>query len=212
MNKEWEKKTNMFAKILLEIVDLWSFFIMALGIVFFIRLFIFSPFTVVWQSMEPTLHEWDFLIVDKISSLKDKVSASDKVQNLLPEIERGDIIVFIPPQESDGKHLVKRVIWVPWDIVKIQDGKVSICSSGIECQLLDEPYLKEWETTSPDRGLDTFDVLDGYFVMWDNRNHSTDSRSCFMWVWCYEWYSYIVPYQSVIWKVWMRLSPDYTRY
>lgn len=211
MNKE--KKSNVFGKILLEIVDLASFFIMALGIVFFIRLFVFSPFTVVWQSMEPTLHEWDFLIVDKISSLKDKIVSSSTIENTLPEIERWDIIVFIPPQQTeDGKHLVKRIIGVPWDTVKIQDGKVSICSWDDNCTLLDEPYLKDWEVTTSDRGLDTFTITDWYFVLWDNRNHSTDSRSCFMWVGCYEWYSYVVPYANVIWKVWMRLSPDYTRY
>lgn len=212
MNRDWMKKSNIFGKIILEVVDLTSFFIMALGIVFFIRLFVFSPFTVIWQSMEPTLHEWDFLIVDKVSSLKNKIYSSDKVENVLPEIQRWDIIVFIPPQETDWKHLVKRVIWMPWDIVKLQDGKVAICSSDDNCTPLDESYLKDWEITSPDRGLSSFTVIDGYFVMWDNRNHSTDSRSCFMWVGCYEWYSYIVPYSSVIWKVWMRLSPNYTRF
>lgn len=212
MNKT-NNKTNILAKIFIEVIDLVSFFIMALGIVFFIRLFIFSPFTVVWQSMEPTIHDWDFLIVDKLSSLNDKIWWKNKVWSILPVLDRGDIIVFIPPQQTEEwKHLVKRIVWLPWDTVKIQDNKVDICPSGTGCYLLDEPYLKKWETTSADRGLDTFVISGWYFVMWDNRNHSTDSRSCFMWVWCYEWYSYTVPYSDVIWKVRVRLSPDYTKF
>ena len=211
------KKPNLFAKILLEVVDLVSFFIMALWVVFFIRLFIFSPFTVVGQSMEPALHEMDFLIIDKVSGLQNKLYTtswtSNAITRALPDIKRWDIIVFIPPQEiEDGKHLVKRIIWLPWETVKLEWGKVYICNTNKECNLLDEPYLAKDKETLSDRGISSFKIENGYFVMWDNRDHSTDSRSCFMGVGCYEGYSYVVPYQNVIGRVRLRLSPNYNKF
>ena len=54
--------------LLLDLFDLASFLIFVTGIVLFIRFFIFNPYTVVGQSMEPTFLERDFIIVDKITS------------------------------------------------------------------------------------------------------------------------------------------------
>ncbi|USN54281.1 MAG: signal peptidase I [Candidatus Peribacteria bacterium] len=49
----------------------------------FIRFFVFNPYTVVGQSMEPDFHQGDFIIVDKITPK-------------FGSLERGDIIVFVP--------------------------------------------------------------------------------------------------------------------
>jgi hypothetical protein len=80
---------------LLDLFDLVSFLIFVMGVVLFIRFFIFNPFTVVGQSMEPKFHQGDFIIVDKITPR-------------LGKLERGDIIVFVP--ENRDVPFIKRII------------------------------------------------------------------------------------------------------
>lgn len=53
--------------ILLDLLDLVSFFIFVTGIVLFVRFFVFNPYTVVGSSMEPMFDQGDFIIVDKIT-------------------------------------------------------------------------------------------------------------------------------------------------
>jgi signal peptidase I len=76
-NKQFSPERKTFGQKLgdaiLGIFDLASFFLLALGIVLCIRFFIFSPFTVVGQSMEPNFHGDDFVIIDKVSSQKAKL-------------------------------------------------------------------------------------------------------------------------------------------
>ena len=78
-----------------DLFDLVSFLVFVTGVVLFIRFFVFNPYTVVGQSMEPMFHQGDFIIVDKITP---------KVGTL----ERGDIIVFVP----QGKTVpyIKRIV------------------------------------------------------------------------------------------------------
>jgi hypothetical protein len=57
-------------------------------------------------------------------------------------------------------------------------------------------------------GINDFKVINWYFVMWDNRSFSTDSRCCFG-LDCYVWASYEVPYANIIWKVYLRMFPNF---
>jgi signal peptidase I len=67
LSKKEEEQKSRLKKIILEFYDIISFFVFALGLILFIKYFIFTPFTVVGQSMEPTIHNGDFLIVDEIT-------------------------------------------------------------------------------------------------------------------------------------------------
>lgn len=217
----WEKLGNL----LRECADLISFFIMAMGIVLCIRFFIFSPFTVVGQSMEPTFQSSDFVIIDKVSSQKPKLTEWSwtgtqtaikrqvaRFASLLPSIHRGDIIVFVPPGKDI--HYIKRVIGLPGETVKIEaDNKVLICKTGTsDCFTLDESYLPQEYKTLPVCGVSEFVVTEGYMVMGDNREHSTDSRCCFT-IGCYgEKKEYLVPYEYIIWKVRLRVLPKRTKF
>lgn len=163
---------------------------------FFIRFFIINPFNVVGSSMYPTIHEKDFILVDKIS----------------PRINgyaRGDIIVFVPP----GKDVayVKRVIGLPGETVTIRDNTVTVCQTddSTACQVLDQSYIQEGTETVANCGKDTFVVDAGYFVMGDNRAASTDSRCCFG-LYCYEKTNYLAPLDHIIGKVLVRVFPDPT--
>lgn len=84
--------------------------------------------------------------------------------------ERGDIVVF--NAVNSDSMLIKRVIGLPGDTVTFTETQVYI--NGV---LIDEPYIREEceRAKCPNR---EYEIPQGeYFVMGDNRNHSTDSRS-----------------------------------
>ncbi|HNS50426.1 MAG TPA: signal peptidase I [Anaerolineae bacterium] len=120
-----------------------------------IRTFLFENYRVVGTSMVPTLADGQFLVVNKLG------------YRLHPP-QRGDIIVFRDPFSSDRK-LIKRVIGLPGDSVEIVGGQILI--NG---QSLDEPYLADpGDTTRSATAL----AEEEYWVMGDNRDNSSDSRS-----------------------------------
>lgn len=111
-------------------------------------------------SMEPNLIENQRLVISRISYL-------------LGEPQRGDIVVFLPPDHAPGDPpLIKRLIGLPGEIVEFRDTAVYI--NGVQ---LDEPYLNE--PCQPTYCGQRVWILgpDEYFFMGDNRNHSHDSRS-----------------------------------
>ncbi len=87
------------------------------------------------------------------------------------EPERGDIIIFKFP-DNEKKNYIKRVIGLPGETVTIRDGLIYINDNTVP---LDEPYLAE-APYSLDFG--PYEVPeDHYFMLGDNRNHSSDSRA-----------------------------------
>ncbi|AHB41640.1 hypothetical protein P148_SR1C00001G0851 [candidate division SR1 bacterium RAAC1_SR1_1] len=190
-------KNRKFLEVVFDLFDMLSFLVFVGGIVLFVRFFIANPYTVVGASMAPTFQENDFIIVDKITPR-------------FGELARGDIIVFVPP----GKTVpyIKRVVGLPGETVKIYNNKVSICSiqeNKEDCSQLEQPYLSETVWTDTRCGLNEFKVLNGYFVMGDNRSFSTDSRCCFG-LDCYNGASYEVPLDHVIGKVYLRFLPHFS--
>jgi signal peptidase I len=88
--------------------------------------------------------------------------------------QRGDIIVFKPPDEA-SRDFIKRIIVLPGERVHITNSVVYI--NG---QVLDEPYLPErwtYNNNWPASGQDQLIPANQYFVLGDNRNHSSDSRT-----------------------------------
>ncbi len=182
---------------LFDVFDMISFLIFVWWIVLFVRFFVANPYTVVGASMSPTFEENDFIIVDKITPR-------------FSQLDRWDIIVFVPP----GKTIpyIKRIIWLPWEVIKIQRNTIHICSwDPSECMPLDEWYLTSDMRTDTRCGIDEFTIVDWFFVMGDNRWFSTDSRCCFG-LDCYEWATYEVPFDHIIGKVYFRFFPEFTRF
>lgn len=133
--------------------------VIALAIVVVITLIV-KPTIVKENSMQPTLYENNYLLVNKQAYR-------------FGEEKRGDIIVFQSHLEDENgtqKLLIKRIIGLPGDTIDIRNGKVSL--NGEE---LTEDYTLEGETPGE---VKNYTVPEGkLFVMGDNRRVSIDSRS-----------------------------------
>ena len=138
------------------VLELILYFALVAGITFLIIHFVGQRTVVNGVSMQPTLSDGDNLIVDKLSYR-------------FHDPDRFDIIVF--PQE-DGRYFIKRIIGLPGENVQIdEDGFIYI--NG---EKLMESYGKE-VMRDPGLAKDGIDLgADEYFVLGDNRNHSSDSR------------------------------------
>lgn len=194
-------------KFWLETFDLLAFLVFVFGIILFIRFFIGTPYTVVGMSMFPTFESGDWILVEKISQR-------------LWKLQRGDIIVFVPPGENIP--YIKRIIGLPGETVKFVDDQTFLCSSEVEqsdiqaengnyCFKLDESYLEEGKLTIPQGEKTEFEVSNGLFVMGDNRGHTSDSLSCFRRK-CYQGANYLVPDDYIIGKVFVRLFPSFMHF
>ena len=135
--------------------------IIALLIVVPIRYFLFQPFFVRGQSMEPNFENGDYLIIDEISYR-------------FGSPQRGEVVVFKYPQNPSQRY-IKRIVGLPGETVEIEDGKVIIFNQ-VGSQILDESdYLPASCQTPGDARVSLNE--DEYFVLGDNRVSSADSRS-----------------------------------
>ncbi|MCL2281077.1 MAG: signal peptidase I [Dehalococcoidia bacterium] len=118
---------------------------------------------IVSVSMNPTLSENDRILIYKLA------------YKFGHEPQRGDIIVFTPPEHvhSDSDY-IKRIIGLPGEIVEIKNGYVHIHKPDGSTITLEEPYIAE----HPNYTYTSQPIpADSYFVMGDNRNHSSDSHT-----------------------------------
>ena len=176
-NKEILKKIFSFLK---ETLDTILFVLIA---VIVIRFFVGELRWIPSGSMHPTLIEKDRLFVEKLTKP-------------VRDLQRGDIIVFYPPDEPLKKDffsiisrltglmckdvaLIKRIVEMPGDRFEIrtEDGEYFVY---INDEKLDEPYIlskTDWMPCRDDMYCGPFVVPDGnYFMMGDNRGNSQDSR------------------------------------
>jgi len=105
-------------------------------------------------SMEPTLLNGEFVIVNKLSYK-------------LGDPQYSDVIVFHFPRDPEQEY-IKRIIGLPGDLVRIADGQVFVNKKKIN-----EPYI-----TAPPKYQSEWKVAEGsLFVLGDNRNRSSDSHN-----------------------------------
>ena len=198
---------NRLIKFWLDTFDLIVFLILVFWIILFIRLFIGTPYTVVGVSMMPTFESNDWIIVEKLTQRFWK-------------FERWDVVVFVP-QWKDIPY-IKRIIGLPWETVKFVDNQTYICNDNTpesdikaenwkNCFKLNESYTYPDAETIPQWDKTEYEVTNWYFVMWDNRWHTSDSLSCFSRQ-CYEWANYLVSDQYMIGRVMVRLFPKFTTF
>jgi signal peptidase I len=134
--------------------------VISLVIIVPIRYFLIQPFFVKGASMEPTYLDGDYLIVDEISYRLE-----------LPK--RGEVIIFRYPLDPT-QFFIKRIIGLPGETVKVENGKVIIEEKSGNSFVLDESkYLHGVSTAG---NVETTLEDNEYFVLGDNRNASSDSR------------------------------------
>lgn len=126
----------------------------AVVIALFINLFLAQATQVLGQSMEPTLHSAQRVVIEKISYR-------------LHGPRRGDVVVIDSPNQSE--MLIKRVVGLPGETIEVRNGRVYV--NGVS--------LEEGWTVKPgggNYGPRTIPPLH-VFVLGDNRGASNDSRS-----------------------------------
>lgn len=135
--------------------------VVIMAIMVMIYLFVMSPQEINGASMEPNFHNGEYILTNKI-------------EYKLTDPKRGDVVIFKSPRNKDIDY-IKRVIGLPGDVVALKNNTIYVNGKR-----LDERYL------APDvyifggsylREGSEVVIPDGkYFVMGDNRPHSSDSR------------------------------------
>ncbi|MFH1002874.1 MAG: signal peptidase I [Chloroflexota bacterium] len=137
-----------------------------------------QSFIVIGYSMEPSFHEAQRIMVNRIVYR-------------LHDPQRGDVIVFQAPNGQNGDY-IKRVIGLPGESVEIRDGTVYIRRDG-QTFSLDEPYIKSTPSYNYHGGVIP---ANEYFVLGDNRNNSNDSHN-----------GWLAARNDIIGKAWLSIWP-----
>lgn len=149
---------GILSKVALFFLEIIKIAVLAGVTIGLVRFFLFKPFYVKGQSMEPTFYERDYLIIDEIS-----------YRFRIPE--RGEVIVFKSPINTD--YYLKRIIALPGERVKVENNTVIVYNEeNPRGWVLPEVYLQEETPGSISITLGA----DEYFVLGDNRDSSFDSR------------------------------------
>ena len=137
--------------------ELWLTILVAFALVFgFVRPFVLEAFRIPSESMVPTLEVGDRVFVNKFIYR-------------FTEPERGDIVVF-EDVEGGEDYLIKRVVAVAGDRVRVSNGRLKV-DGEIQEETYIKPQFPDGSIYGPEK------VPEGYvFVMGDNRGNSADSR------------------------------------
>jgi len=153
-------------------------------VIFFALQFTVGNFVVIGASMQPSFYEGERVVASKLAYK-------------LSEPERGDVIVFRPPNGGEEDY-IKRIIALPGEIVEVRGGVVYVNNTPLL-----EPYIKQ----TPNYTYSVEIVPENeYWVLGDNRNNSNDSHT-----------GWTVPRENIIGKAWLiiwppdewRVVPDY---
>ena len=159
-------------------------------------------FKVDGSSMDPTLEDGQYLLVNRLVYLRVELDRLAKIvpfwtadegssRHAIHAPKRGEVIVFEFPDSNPNnpkKDFVKRVVGLPGETMRMFDGKVFVNE-----EVLNEPYLSHKDHSN----VSKVTLGEGeYYVLGDNRTHSNDSRS---------WGA--VPEANIRGKVWMVYWP-----
>jgi len=156
-----EKAVSILGSIGTFIYSFVETVVIALVIAVVLYLFIMTPHEVLGNSMHPTYKNGEYLMANKLVYR-------------FGEPKRGDVIIF---KYSDTQDFIKRIIGIPGDSIMVKDGRIYVNGN----QLNESNYLEDTVYTSGGEYLAEGQTIaigeDEYFVLGDNRPHSSDSRT-----------------------------------
>ena len=157
-HKKKEVEKNAEKNIMKELLGWILYLLLVVGLTWLILTYVGQRTRVSGHSMETTLSNGDNLIVDKLSYR-------------FRDPKRFDIIVF-PFKYEENTYYIKRIIGLPGETVQVVDGCAYIDGELLESDI----YGAELMEDSGIAGELLTLKEDEYFVLGDNRNHSSDSR------------------------------------
>lgn len=159
----------------------WIFKIAVVCLLAYVSVWYFGQrVSMIGDSMKPVLSNADVVLVNRI------------VYNATTP-KRGDIIAFKPKGNENAHYYIKRIIGLPGETVQVKNGEVYI-----DGEILGEDYGAE---AMEDAGIASDPIelgTDEYFVLGDNRNHSSDSRDPSVGV---------LRREDLIGRAWIRIYP-----
>lgn len=155
----YQRKKKLNSTLVKDIFEVIVGCIVAVFLAFVIIYSVGMQTSVIGDSMEPTLYNAQEILISRFSYK-------------LTSPKRFDVVVFLPNGNQNAHYYVKRVVGLPGETVKIEDGSVFI--DGV---LLDEGEQFDHMADAGIAGHEITLESDEYFVLGDNRNSSEDSRS-----------------------------------
>jgi signal peptidase I len=136
--------------------------------------FVAQPFEVEQNSMIPTITPSEYVLIDKLTPR-------------FGDYERGDIVVFQPPNAAGGGGVpfIKRIIGLPGETIRLDNGRVFVTPVGGTAIRLDEAYVARGTDGAaaptlprdPEGTTEWVIPAGTYFMLGDNRTQSSDSRA-----------------------------------
>ena len=145
-------------RLIQNIAEIALYLIMAVLIIKFVPKYVMERVSVEGESMKETLQDGDQLIGEKLSIR-------------FGSLKRYDIIYFAPKGNHKAVDFIKRIIGLPGETIYIENSVVYVNGRPLQEDFACEAEFLAYTASSP-----IFLGADEYFVMGDNRNHSTDSR------------------------------------
>lgn len=152
---------DLVKKTVAAVFDFLQGIVVVMAVMVMIYLFVMSPQEINGASMEPNFHNGEYILTNKVSYK-------------IGDPRRGDVVIFKSPRNKDIDY-IKRIIGVPGDTIGLRDSAISVNGQKLMEQYLAPDvfifggsYLREGSEITVPPGK--------YFVLGDNRSHSSDSR------------------------------------
>jgi signal peptidase I len=183
-NEEPVRQESVWRNLFSSIWGLAKVFIISALVILPIRAYVAQPFFVRGESMVPNFHDGEYLVIDELS-----------YNTGIRSPKRGDVVVFRYPKDP-SQFYIKRIIGLPGERVVISGDKIVVVNKEYPkgLQLNEGQYLPITDITTGN--VDSVLGKDEYFVLGDNREHSSDSR-----------YWGAVPRNLIVGRAWLRLFP-----
>lgn len=160
--------------------------IVAFILAMIIRTFIVQAFKIPTGSMRPTLIEGDLILVNKFI-YGAKIPFSDFRLPELSSLKRGDVVVFIYP-EDNKKDFIKRLVGLPGETIEIKNGTIYVNDKPLTDSIFGQNFYYNYGDFDKE-GYKITVPKGNYFVLGDNSSSSKDSR-----YWGY------VPFKNILGK------------